>query len=53
LSEQMLLHVSLDGPRSVPFAGEVLARVEALAEAHRALPVPEGVGRVIGLPPVR
>ena len=28
LSEQMLLHVSLDGPRSVPFAGEVLARVE-------------------------
>lgn len=53
LSEQMLLHVSLDGPRSVPFEGEVLARVEALAEAHRALPVPEGVGRVIGLPPVR
>ncbi|MCL8040868.1 thioesterase, partial [Pseudomonas aeruginosa] len=28
-------------------------RVEALAEAHRALPVPEGVGRVIGLPPLR
>ncbi|MDI9843365.1 thioesterase, partial [Pseudomonas aeruginosa] len=25
----------------------------ALAEAHRALPVPEGVGRVIGLPPLR
>lgn len=49
----MLLHVSLDGPRSVPFEGEVLARVEALAETHRALPVPEGVGRVIGLPPVR
>ncbi|HBO1218003.1 TPA: thioesterase family protein [Pseudomonas aeruginosa] len=50
LSEQMLLHVSLDGPRSEPFAGEVLARVEALATAHRQLPAPEGVGRVIGLP---
>ncbi|SDI73109.1 thioesterase family protein [Pseudomonas panipatensis] len=49
-SEQMLLHVSLDGPRSAPFDGVLLARVQALAEAHRGLPRPEHVGRVIGLP---
>jgi len=49
-SEQMLLHVSLDGPRSAPFEGVVLERVLALAEAHRDLPRPAHVGRVIGLP---
>ncbi|SDL68454.1 thioesterase family protein [Pseudomonas indica] len=49
-SEQMLLHVELAGPRSAPFAAPVLARIEALAETHRALPRPAYVGRVIGLP---
>ncbi|MDF3935666.1 thioesterase family protein [Pseudomonas citronellolis] len=50
-SEQMLLHVSLvGGAHSAPFEGVVLERVLALAEAHRALPRPEHVGRVIGLP---
>lgn len=49
-SEQMLLHVDLAGPRSAPFAGAVLAKVEALGEAHRQLPTPACVGRVIGLP---
>jgi len=49
-SEQMLLHVDLAGPRSAPFAGAVLAKVQALAAAHRPLPRPAYVGRVIGLP---
>ncbi|MBO3275975.1 thioesterase family protein [Pseudomonas schmalbachii] len=50
VSEQMLLHVRMDGPRATPFEGELLERVKALAEAHRELPRPEHVGRVIGLP---
>jgi len=50
-SEQMLLHVNLDGgARSAPFEGLVLERVLALAEAHRTLPRPDYVGRTIGLP---
>jgi acyl-CoA thioester hydrolase len=50
-SEQMLLHVNLEGgARSAPFEGAVLERVLALAEAHRLLPRPDYVGRVIGLP---
>ncbi|WP_137885872.1 thioesterase family protein [Pseudomonas sp. 2FE] len=49
-SEQMLLHVELAGPRSAPFAGAVLAKVESLAAAHAALARPAYVGRVIGLP---
>ena len=50
-SEQMLLHVNLEGgARSAPFEGVVLERVLALAEAHRPLPRPDYVGRVIGLP---
>ena len=49
-SEQMLLHVELAGPRSAPFAAPVLAKVEALAAAHRGLARPAYVGRVIGLP---
>lgn len=50
-SEQMLLHVSLEGgARSAPFEGVVLERVLALGEAHRNLPRPDYVGRTIGLP---
>ncbi|MGV8843955.1 MAG: thioesterase family protein [Pseudomonas sp.] len=49
-SEQMLLHVELAGPRSAPFTGAVLSKVEALGEAHRQLPTPAWVGHVIGLP---
>ncbi|MBD9502597.1 thioesterase family protein [Pseudomonas sp. PDM17] len=50
-TEQMLLHVNLEGgARSAPFEGVVLERVLALAEAHRSLPRPDYVGRVIGLP---
>ncbi len=49
-SEQMLLHVDLTGPRSAPFSPAVLAKVEALGAAHRQLPTPACVGRVIGLP---
>jgi acyl-CoA thioester hydrolase len=48
-SEQMLLHVDTAQSRATPFGAAVLARVEALAAAHAALPHPAYAGRVIGL----
>ena len=49
-SEQMLLSVAMDGPRASPFVPNVAARVQMLATAHRSLPRPAYVGRVISLP---
>ena len=49
-AEQMLLHVDTSGPRTVPIAPEVHARLAAIMAAHRDLPKPEQVSRVIGLP---
>lgn len=48
-SELMLLHVDMTGPRSVPFAPEVRARVDRIASAHAELARPERAGRSIGL----
>ncbi|OLS63983.1 thioesterase family protein [Pseudomonas putida] len=49
-SEQMLLHVDLAGPKSAPFEGQVLERLQGIVAEQRDLPVPEFVGRVIRLP---
>nr|WP_244527330.1 thioesterase family protein [Pseudomonas borbori] len=49
-SEQMLMNVDSLGARSAPFDDAVLAAVQALYEAHRDLPRPVHVGRIIGLP---
>lgn len=50
VSEQMLLHVDMRGPKSAPFHPEVLARVQAIAAAHAHLPQPKYAGRLIRLP---
>ncbi|WP_158889994.1 MULTISPECIES: thioesterase family protein [unclassified Pseudomonas] len=52
-SEQLLLHVHLDGPRSAPFAPRVHDWLATQLAAQRDTPWPEHVGRVIGLPPPR
>lgn len=49
-SEQMLLHVDLAGPKSVPFNTRSAAALQALADSQHHLNVPEYVGRTIGLP---
>ncbi len=46
--EHMLLHVDLKTRRSAPPAPHVEANLVALAEAHAALPAPDGLGRAIG-----
>ncbi|NVK15107.1 MAG: carnitine 3-dehydrogenase [Rhodobacteraceae bacterium] len=48
--EHMLLHVDLKTRRSAPPAPHIEANLVKLAEAHAALPVPDGLGRAIGAP---
>jgi carnitine 3-dehydrogenase len=47
-AEHMLLHVDLKTRRSAPPAPQIEAALMKLAEAHAALPVPDGLGRAIG-----
>lgn len=49
-AEQMLLHVDARRGRVAPARADVLARVQALAESHAALPAPDGIGRRIQMP---
>jgi carnitine 3-dehydrogenase len=46
--EQMLLHVDMAAGKTSPAAPAVLARLMPIAEAHKALPRPEGTGRHVG-----
>lgn len=48
-SELMLLHVDTAGPRAVPFAPAVQARLDRIMEAHAELPQPGRAGRCISL----
>lgn len=48
-SELMLLHVDTNGPRAVPFASGVRARLDTIAGAHAELARPERAGRAINL----
>ncbi|MEE8077487.1 MAG: thioesterase family protein [Pseudomonadales bacterium] len=48
-SEQLALHVDMASRRSAPFPQTVMPDIEALAAAHAELPVPDYVGRVIGI----
>lgn len=48
--EHMLLHVDLKTRRSAPPAPHIEANLVKLAEAHAALPMPDGLGRAIGAP---
>jgi carnitine 3-dehydrogenase len=45
--EHLLLHVDTRVGRTCPWVEPVAGRVAAAAEAHAALPVPEGAGRAV------
>lgn len=49
-TEIMLMHMDRASGRSAPMPQDVRERVEALARGHRELPLPEQVGRRIGIP---
>lgn len=46
--EQLCLHVDMAEGKTVPAAPEVWAKLKAIADAHAALPLPEGAGRAVG-----
>lgn len=48
-SEQLALHVDLGARRAAAFPEEQRRRVSALRDAHRSLPRPAEVGRIIGI----
>lgn len=50
VSENMVMHIDMAAKKSAPFPPEVLARIAAMREAHKSLPVPHQVGHKIGLP---
>lgn len=50
VSEQMLLHVDINGPKSAPFSATTLARIEGLIVAQGEMEKPEYAGRIISLP---
>lgn len=47
--EAMTLHVDQSGPRVAPMPEDVFARVDAMRQAHAALPRPDRVGASIGI----
>jgi acyl-CoA thioester hydrolase len=48
-NELISLHVRRETRRSAPMAPEILEGLEEIRRAHRALPIPPQVGRVMGL----
>lgn len=48
--EGLALHIDMSGPRVAPMPADILANVATLATRHAALPIPERVGRKMGVP---
>jgi carnitine 3-dehydrogenase len=46
--EQLYLHVDMKAGKTVPAAAEVWTKLETVAKAHAALPLPDGAGRAVG-----
>src|SRR5437773_3706430 len=46
-SENMTMHIDMAARKVAPFPPDISARIQAVADAHAAIPRPEGVGRRI------
>ena len=49
-SENMTIHVDMTARRTAPFPPDIRARIQAVADAHAAIPRPEGIGRNVAMP---
>jgi acyl-CoA thioester hydrolase len=49
-TEFLILHVDMKVRRVTAMEPEQLARIEAVRDAHAALPLPAGIGHVMGVP---
>ncbi|MDP4823902.1 MAG: thioesterase family protein [Aestuariivirgaceae bacterium] len=49
VTENIVMHVSMETRRSAPFPADIQAKIDAVAAAHKALAVPPQVGHRIGI----
>ena len=49
-SENMTIHMDMIARKTAPFPSDIRSRVQALADAHSAVPRPEGIGRKVAMP---
>jgi acyl-CoA thioester hydrolase len=49
-SENMSVHIDMAARKTAPFPADIRARIEALANAHRSVTRPEGIGRKVAMP---
>jgi len=48
-SENMTMHIDMRARKVAPFPPDIRARIRAVADAHAAIPRPEGIGRKVGM----
>ena len=46
----MTLHMDMKARKVAPFPPDIRARIEAVVDAHAAVPRPEGIGRKVAMP---
>src|SRR3954462_4211780 len=49
-SENMTIHIDMAARKTAPFPPDIRARIEAVVNAHRTVPRPEGIGRKVAMP---
>ena len=49
-SENMTIHIDMNARKTAPFPPDIRARIDAVANAHRAVSRPEGIGRKVAMP---
>jgi acyl-CoA thioester hydrolase len=49
-SENITLHIDMSVRKVAPFPPDIRARIQAVADAHAAIPRPKGVGRRVEMP---
>uniref|UniRef100_Q07PQ1 Thioesterase n=1 Tax=Rhodopseudomonas palustris (strain BisA53) TaxID=316055 RepID=Q07PQ1_RHOP5 len=52
-SENMMLHVDMATRKTAAFPPDIHQRIATLAEAHREVPRPDGIGRSVAMPSKR
>ena len=49
-SENMTIHIDMTTRKAASFPPDVRERIRSIADAHRAAPRPEGIGRSVAMP---
>jgi acyl-CoA thioester hydrolase len=48
-SENLMLHVDMNGPKVTPFPPDIMTKLREMSAAHASLPMPERAGRSIAI----